>query len=95
MSRRFQECYIGTGQSCICAYRHHERTVLEVLLDLKVCHPHRALQSDLVEGPLQPCGERGDLLIVALSDLIKVMHQNIKRGHCAKKLRGFVKCGPH
>ena len=54
-----------------------EEAVPEMLLDLKIHHSPRALPSDLVEGSFQPHGERGDLLIVALCNFIKVLHKDI------------------
>ena len=61
-----------------------EEAILEVQLHLQVCHPSGALKLDLIEGPFQPHGKGGDLLVITLVDLIEVQHENIKGGHCAK-----------
>ena len=61
-----------------------EKAVLEVLLDIKVHHPPGALESDLIEGPFQPSGKGGDLLIVALCNFIKILHQDVEGGYHAK-----------
>ena len=33
---------------------------------------------DLVEGPFQPCGKGGDLLMLTLGNLIKLLHQDVE-----------------
>ena len=63
-----------------------EEAIIEVLLGLQVHHPSRALELDLIEGPFQPCGKGGDLLIITLGDLIDVLYENIEGGHCAKNV---------
>ena len=54
------------------------------MLGLQVCHPARALELDLIEGPFQPHGKGGDLLIITLGNLIEVLYENVKWGQCAK-----------
>ena len=61
-----------------------EEANLEVPLGLQVHHPPRAFELDLIKGPFQPCGKGGDFLIITLGDLIEVLYENIKGGHCAK-----------
>ena len=61
-----------------------DEAILEVLLYLQACHPFRALKLDLIEGPFQPHGKEGDLLIITLGDVIEVLHDNVKGGHHAK-----------
>ena len=61
-----------------------EEVILEVLLHLQVHHPPWALKLDLIEGPFQPCGKEGDLLIITLGDLKEVLYENIKGGHHAR-----------
>ena len=48
-----------------------EEMTLEMLLHLLVCYPPRALQTTLIEGPFQPCGKGGNLLMVTLCNFIK------------------------
>ena len=61
-----------------------EKAVLEVLLILKICHSPRALESDLIDSPFQPHSKGGDLLIVALHNFIKTLHQDVEGGYYAK-----------
>ena len=61
-----------------------EEVILEVLLGFQVGHPPKALELDLIEGPFQPYGKEGYLLIIPLADLKEVLHENAKGGHCAK-----------
>ena len=56
----------------------------EVLLYLLICDSSRALQLDLTEGPFEPHGKRGNLLAVALGDLIEILHENIKQCYSTK-----------
>ena len=60
-----------------------EEVSLRVLLGLQVHHPPRALELNLIEGPLQPLGKGGNLFITPLANL-KNLHEHIKQGHCAK-----------
>ena len=61
-----------------------KEAVFEILLDLQVHHPHRALQLNLVEGPFQPCGKGGDLLMVTLGNIVEDLHQDVEWCHGAK-----------
>ena len=40
-----------------------EEVILEVLLGIQVHHPSGTLELDLIEGPFQPHGKRGDLFV--------------------------------
>ena len=51
-----------------------EEMIFEILLHLLICYPPGALQPDLIKGPFQPYGRGGDLLMVALHNLIKSLH---------------------
>ena len=51
-----------------------EETIFEMLLHLLICYSPGALQPNLIEGPFQPCGEGGNLLVVTLCNFIKILH---------------------
>ena len=61
--------------------------VLEVLLHLSIHDPSGALQPDLVEGTFQPCGKGWNLLMIALYNLVKILHEYIECHYCAKNNR--------
>ena len=61
-----------------------EEVIFEVLLYLQVHHPPGAMKLDLIEGPFQPCGKGGNLLIITLGDLTEVLYDNIEGDHHAK-----------
>ena len=48
--------------------------IFEMLLDLPICYSSGALQPNLIEGPFQPCGKGGDLLLVTLCNFVKILH---------------------
>ena len=60
-----------------------KEVVPEVLLVIQVCHPSWALELNLIEGPLQPSCKGGNLLIVSLAHLIKILHKHVEWGHYA------------
>ena len=51
-----------------------EEMIFEMLLDLSICYSPGALQPNLIQGPFQPCGKGGDLLMVTLCNFIKNLH---------------------
>ena len=54
-----------------------EEAILEVLLGLQAWHSSRALELDLIEGPVQPHVKGGDLSITLLANLIEVLHEKV------------------
>ena len=61
-----------------------EEVILEVLLGLQVHHLFRAFELALIEGPFQCHDKGGNLLIIAMADLIEVLPEKVKGGHHAK-----------
>ena len=68
----------------MCLWTPWHEAILEVLLGLQVCYPPEELELDLIEGPFQPHGKRGDLLMITLGSLVEALHGNVKGGHHAK-----------
>ena len=67
-----------------------EETIFEMLLHLLTWHPPRALQLDLIKGPFQPHGKRGNLLMVTLHNFIKILHYDIEWCHSSKDYDWFL-----
>ena len=61
-----------------------EEMIFEMLLHLSIGYLHGALQPDLVKGPLQPHGKRGNCLMVALHHFVKILHKDVEWCHSVK-----------